>query len=141
MPYIRVKIQTLMYTRYYIRFNTSFHSKFKARIAGVGYLRMLTLLFFSYVGRVFLLQLHTRHKIGAVHKGHRHISPHISPLTPSCLQGSTFQGPLSKKDVCKSGIRPPCGLISKMCSFVSSTWKKYVNEKSIQWNTLMEKKW
>ena len=46
-------------------------------------------------------------KLGAVHKGRPQIFPYFWPLPPSCLQPSAFQGPLPKKDVCKSGIWPP----------------------------------
>ena len=45
--------------------------------------------------------------LGAVHKGRPQIFPYFWPLPPSCLQPSAFQGPLPKKDVCKSGIWPP----------------------------------
>ena len=49
-------------------------------------------------------QLLAMTSLGAVHKGSSQIIPYFWPLPPSCLQPSAIQGPLTKKDFCKSGI-------------------------------------
>ena len=49
-------------------------------------------------------QLLAMTSLGAVHKGRSQIIPYFWPLPPSCLQPSAIQGPLTKKDFCKSGI-------------------------------------
>ena len=49
--------------------------------------------------------------LGAVHKESSQIITYFWPLPPSCLQPSAIQGPLPKKDFCKSEIwHPPTSI-------------------------------